>query len=248
VLIDPWLKTVAFFQDDQKIAACHYYATHPMSYYGDGRVSSDFAGLARKQRQRDEPGCLHVYFTGCAGNIAAGKYNDGSREMRAILARRLYNGIVQSEQDLRLVPIDRVQWNTLEIVPPLRDGYSARSLEQQIADKSAAVVNRNRPSYTLAWLRRLERKMPILLSALKLGSIYLLHLPSECFVEYQLRAQQWISTGFVATAAYGDGGPWYIPVKEEYPNGGYEVSVAFCNPEVDDLLTRGMQRLLGAAE
>ena len=46
-LIDPWLKTVAFYSGREKIAACHYYATHPMSYYGDGRVSSDFAGLAR---------------------------------------------------------------------------------------------------------------------------------------------------------------------------------------------------------
>ena len=45
-------------------------------------------------------------------------------------------------------------------------------------------------------------------------------------------------------AAYGDGGPWYIPVAEEYPNGGYEVSVAFCEPEVDTVLTEAMGILL----
>ena len=39
-------------------------------------------------------------------------------------------------------------------------------------------------------------------------------------------------------------GPWYIPVKEEYPNGGYEVSVAFCEPEIDDVMTEGMKRIL----
>ena len=50
---------------------------------------------------------------------------------------------------------------------------------------------------------------------------------------------------FVAVAAYGDGGPWYIPVKEEYPKGGYEVSVALCEPEVDSILTAGMRSLLG---
>ena len=44
-LIDPWLKTVAFYDGSARVAACHYYATHPMSYYGDGRVSSDFVGL-----------------------------------------------------------------------------------------------------------------------------------------------------------------------------------------------------------
>ena len=75
-LVDPFLKTVAFFDGDQKLAALHYYATHPMSFYADGRCSSDFAGLARKQRQQEEPGCQHVYFTGCSGNVAAGKYSD----------------------------------------------------------------------------------------------------------------------------------------------------------------------------
>ncbi|MCH5375474.1 MAG: hypothetical protein JJ992_16000, partial [Planctomycetes bacterium] len=93
-LIDPWLKTVAFYENERKVAALHYYATHPMSFYGDGRVSSDFVGLARRLRQQDEPECLHMYFTGCAGNIAAGKYNDGSPEMRPVLMRRVYDGIV----------------------------------------------------------------------------------------------------------------------------------------------------------
>ncbi len=50
-LIDPMLKTVAFYNGDKKIVASHYYACHPMSYYGDGRVSSDFCGLARKEKQ-----------------------------------------------------------------------------------------------------------------------------------------------------------------------------------------------------
>jgi hypothetical protein len=48
----------------------------------------------------------------------------------------------------------------------------------------------------------------------------------------------------VATAAYGDGGPWYIPVKEAYPQGGYEVSVANCSDAVDDILSSGIRKLL----
>jgi hypothetical protein len=241
--IDPWLKTVAFYNGEVKIAACHYYATHPMSYYGDGRVSSDFTGLARKQRQKDEPDCLHVYFTGCAGNIAAGKYNDGSRELRPILTQRMYDGIVASEKTLRPEPIAQVRWQTQDILPPPLATLNVQKLEEQIGNKKNLVVNRNRPAYQLSWLRRLERKTPIVLSALHVNATTLLHLPAECFVEYQLRAQQDQPKRFVATAAYGDGGPWYIPVREEYPFGGYEVSVAFCDPEVDPVLTKGMRAL-----
>ena len=244
-LIDPWLKTVAFYDKGTKLAACHYYATHPMSYYGDGRVSADFAGLARKQRQQDEPHCLHVYFTGCAGNVAAGKYNDGAKETRAVLTQRVYDGIVNSEKELKPEPVDSVRWQTAEILPPARTGLTAEALRKAISDKKNAVVARNRPSFQLAWLQRLERRTPILLSALHVNAATLLHLPAESFVEYQLRAQAMQPKRFVATAAYGDGGPWYIPTQEAYPEGGYEVSVAFCDPAVDQVLTSGMRKLLG---
>lgn len=242
--IDPWLKTVAFFNGKKKVAACHYYATHPMSYYGDGRVSSDFAGLARKKRQKDEPGCTHLYFTGCAGNVAAGKYNDGSKKMRPILADRVYKGIVNSESELRPEKIGDLIWSTVDILPTPRASLSADAIQKQIANRKNRVVHRNRPSYMLAWLNRVKQKTPIVLSTLRIGNVSLLHLPAECFVQYQLRTQKAHPKQFVATAAYGDGGPWYIPVKDEYPAGGYEVSVAFCDPSVDKTLMTGIGKLL----
>lgn len=242
-LIDPFLKTVAFFDGDQKLVCCHYYATHPMSYYGDGRATSDFAGLARKQRQQDEPNTTHLYFTGCAGNIAAGKYNDGTKEMRPILTQRVYDGIVASEQDLTREPVENVEWRTKEILPPARSTLNAEQLTAAITNKQNPVVGRNRPAYELAWLQRLEKKIPIVLSSLRINDISLLHLPAEAFVEYQLRAQELNPMRFVATAAYGDGGPWYIPTKEAYPNGGYEVSAAFCEAQVDDELSAGIRVL-----
>ena len=243
-IIDPQLKTVAFYDGDTKIAACHYYATHPMSYYGDGRVSSDFVGLARKRRQREQPECQHIYFTGCAGNISAGKYNDGSQPVRRILANRIYDGIVAAEKTLQPKSIEHVRWRTAEMLPKARSTLSADTLYQQISDSRNSFVNRNRPSYMLSWLGRLGKQTPIVLSALQVDDISLLHLPAESFIEYQLRAQQLGSDRFVATAAYGDGGPWYIPIAEEYPNGGYEVSVAFCDSSIDAVMTTGMQSLL----
>jgi len=249
--IDPLLKTVAFYDEDTKIAACHYYATHPMSYYGDGRVTSDFVGLARKQRQQEEPTCQHIYFTGCAGNISAGKYNDGSKPVRAILAKKIHAGIVAADKTLDPMPIETLHWRSVGIVPEPRSTLTIEALEKQISDKNNSVVNRNRPSYMLSWLRRLEQKTPIELNALGINNVSLLHLPAESFIEYQLRAQAMAKKNdpghFVATAAYGDGGPWYIPVMEEYPNGGYEVSVAFCAPEIDPLMTKAMQTLLRPA-
>jgi hypothetical protein len=242
-LIDPYLKTVAYYNGEKKLVSCHYYATHPMSYYGDGRATSDFTGLARKQRQQDEPETTHIYFTGCAGNISAGKYNDGTKEMRQILTKRIYDGMIASEQSIQRQPVENAEWRTVEILPPARVSLNAEQLAAAISNKQNNVVGRNRPAYELAWLKRHEKKMPILLSSLRINDITMLHLPAESFIEYQLRAQEFSKDRFVATAAYGDGGPWYIPTKEAYPNGGYEVSVAFCEPAIDDELTAGIRTL-----
>jgi hypothetical protein len=242
--IDPQLRTIAYYSGPKKIAACHYYATHPMSYYGDGRVTSDFTGLARKRMQRAEPDCCHIYFTGCAGNISAGKYNDGSKEQRPILAQRIFDGMAKAAQALKPVPLATIGWKTAEVLPTARDGFSVEELEKQIQDDKQRVVNRNRPAYRWAWMKRLQRKEPLLLSSLQLNDVATLHMPAESFIEYQLRANKLVGDRFLATAAYGDGGPWYIPTADEYPAGGYEVSVAFSEPTIDEMLTRAMKELL----
>ncbi len=247
-LIDPMLKTVAFFHGDRKLAACHYYACHPMSYYGDGRVSSDFCGLARKRRQKEEPGCIHLYFNGCGGNIGAGKYNDGSKEMRPVLTQRIYDGIVGSEADLQPEPIRSLRWTTHDILPFHDPRFELDALLKQIADRSQPVVNRNRPTFTVSWIRRCRQKIPVTLTSLHVNDTSMLHLPGECYVEYQLRAQATAPDRFVACAAYGDGGPWYIPTADAYPQGGYSVSVAWCGPEIDAALTGGIKTLLAGAD
>lgn len=244
-LIDPYLRTIAFYSGDERIAACHYYACHPMSYYGQGKVSPDFCGLARQKVQDSDPGCTHMYFNGCGGNIGAGKYNDGSPPMRPILRDRIHAGMQEAIAQLVPEPIQNVSWATCEILPKTAAHWNAEEIRKQIADPKQSVVSRNRPSYTVAWIDRCNAGgPPIILSGLHINGISAVHLPAESFIEYQLRAQKTAPDRFVACAAYGDGGPWYIPTKEAYPQGGYEVSVAWCDDGVDDVLSQGIARVL----
>ncbi len=243
-LIDPMLKTVTFYNGNKKLVASHFYACHPMSYYGDGRVSADFCGLARRRMQKQEPDCLHIYFNGCGGNIGAGKYNNGSKEARVELTQRMFDGITTSNATLKPEPIRSFEWETEDILPPLDPRFNEEQLLVGIRNKTNRVVARNRPSYTVAFIRRVKEGIPITLSSLHVNDISILHLPAESFIEYQLRAQAIAPNRFVACAAYGDGGPWYIPVKEAYPQGGYAVGVAWCSPQIDPLMSNGIQTLL----
>ncbi len=43
--IDPWLKTISFWDGDREVVALHCYATHPMSYYGQGNVSERLSSV-----------------------------------------------------------------------------------------------------------------------------------------------------------------------------------------------------------
>jgi hypothetical protein len=242
--IDPLLRTVAFYDGPTKIAACHYYATHPMSYYGDGRVSSDFCGLARKRRQREEPACTQLYFTGCAGNIAAGKYNDGTPAARAQLTDRVHAGMVAAAAALRPVPLQRVQWRTTELFAQPNPSLGLDALRVLMDKRTDALALRIRPAFKLALIERCARRVPFILSALQLDDITLLHLPAEPFVDFQLFAQSARPGRPVAVAGYGDGGPWYIPTKKEFPAGGYEIDFAFCAPETEDQLRAAITELL----
>ncbi|MEX2027667.1 MAG: hypothetical protein WEH44_10200, partial [Pirellulaceae bacterium] len=133
---------------------------------------------------------------------------------------------------------------THKILPPTNPVWDAGKLRGMLANKDNAPANRIRPAMVLAWMDRVADEVSIVLSALHLGDVALLHLPAESFLEYQFRAQQQAQGRFVTTAAYGDGGPWYIPIKDAYPQGGYEVNVANCSDAVDDVLTRGIREVL----
>ncbi len=244
-VIDPWLQTAALYNaQGRKIVACHYYATHPMSYYRDGHVTSDFCGLARKRRQAEEPGCTHLYFTGCSGDVAAGKYNDGTPARRIELTERIHSAIVASEATLVPEPLTQVDWRFVPVLPAPRATPTIGELEAAIGDRRSDPIDRLLHAFQLGWVRRIARGVPLELSCLRLNHVSILHLPGEMFVAYQLRARAMRPDEPVLVAAYGDDGPWYIPTREEYPAGGYEVSAAFCGDEVDAMITDAIRSLL----
>jgi hypothetical protein len=243
-LIDPWLRTVSFWNGDRPLVALHYYATHPMSYYGDGRVSSDFCGLARQNRQTANPHVFQIYFTGCAGNITAGKYNDGSHGNRDILRDRVFDAMNVAWDDTRRSPVRNWRWRIEKVKLPARAEPVFREPESHrvLEDPKQSAARRGNAAFQLAWLERINQAID--LSCLELDGVSILHLPGEPFIEYQLHAQEMRSDRFVCVAGYGDGGPGYIPTKSAYLEGGYEPTVALAAPGTEAILNDAISKLL----
>jgi hypothetical protein len=243
-LVDPILRTLSFWDGNTPLAALSYYATHPMSYYGDGRVSADFCGLARQKRQDEEKGVFQTYFTGCAGNVTAGKYNDGSKENRAILRDRMLAGMTAAWRSTQRMPVTSWTWQieSVKLPPRTEANFGAEESRKALHDDKAAKAKRGNAAFQLAWLERLNRPIPV--TCLHIGNAAVLHLPGEPFIEYQLYAQKRRDEAFVCVAGYGDGGPGYLPTKDAYWQAGYEPTVALSAPGSEAILQNAIDKVL----
>jgi hypothetical protein len=112
-----------------------------------------------------------------------------------------------------------------------------------LADEKATKAKRGNAAFQLAWLKRQDR--PIEIGCLDFGgNVFVLHLPGEPFIEYQLAAQKMRPDQAVLVAGYGDDGCGYIPTAKGYLEGGYEPTVALAGPESEAILLKAMAKLL----
>jgi hypothetical protein len=252
-VIDPYVRNLSFWDGDRSIASLTYYATHPQSFYGRGAVSTDFVGMARAIREATLPEIVHIHFNGAGGNVAAGKYNDGSPTNRLVLAQRLVEGMEAAWEATVKIPIttDDIDWRVRSVALPLRDRLleGEEELLQTLDNPEAELRARIRAARDLVWTRRCKTGHRIDLTCLRLGAAYVLHMPGELFVEYQLAAQEMVPDDTVCVAAYGDYGPGYIGTEISYSQGGYETGVVSrVAPEVEEALMEGLGDLFEVSQ
>lgn len=247
-LIDPWLRCIGLWNGKRAVAAITFYTTHPQSYYGQGDVTCEFIGLARNEFAK-EIGIPVIHFNGASGNIAAGKYNDGSQKTRELLTMRVRTGMEkawqQAQQQKKQPSV--VKWNNDEIALPLGKNIQESDLRKRLSDTAVNIHMKLRSAEKLAWYQRSMSGAKMNIAALQLNNNWILSIPGEAFVEYQLAAQKMLPGGFVCTAAYGDYGPGYIGTKKSYSEkGGYETSdiVSGTAPEVEEILLKAIQTVL----
>lgn len=216
--IDPMLKTLSFWNGNTPLAALSNYAVHPMSYYGGGEVSSDFPGIARRRRQEDLPNVAQVYFSGCSGNVTAGKYNPGMRENRVVLAGRLYQAMAEAWRDTKKFPLEKMTFRSVPLTLEPRndpDGFTVAGSTKLLAPDQKPFAQ-CLAAMNLSWRKRAAAGQPIDVPAVDFGPAQFLLLPAEAYVEFQLHAQTVRPDSFVMVAGYGESAPGYIPVERAW--------------------------------
>ncbi|OQB40221.1 MAG: hypothetical protein BWY09_00836 [Candidatus Hydrogenedentes bacterium ADurb.Bin179] len=238
-IIDPFLKTLSFWDGDTPLAALSAYSTHPMSYYGKGGVSADFVGMARARRQAEMPDVFQMYFTGCSGDTTAGKFNDGDPANRPALADRIYQGMVNAWENMQRYPLERetLRVAPLNLVPKSFGGYSEADARATLADTSAKTFTRNLAAMALSYRKRVVAGQPIDVPVVDFGKAKFLILPGESFVQYQITAQGMSPDAPMVTAGFGECAPGYIPTAIASTEGYNEESWCWVEPGAEPLIT-----------
>jgi hypothetical protein len=201
--------------------------------------------MARAYLENEE-GVAQIYFTGCGGDVTAGKYNDGSPAAKMAMSKQLYSGMIRAIAATRRVEVREFSWKSLEVplAPRTEPEFSEEALRKTMADPGGTAVKRLVASLRLAWMERLRSRSTIDLARLRIGPADIVHLPGEPFVEYQLHAQAARSDRFVAVAGYGEGGPGYICTDAALKEGGYEPSMSAVGPPTEARLKSAVEELL----
>jgi hypothetical protein len=215
--IDPWLKTLSFWDGKKAVAAMHAYAVHPMSYYGQGEVSADFVGMAQDWMQTNLPSVFQIYVSGCSGNLTAGKYNDGSPTNRPVLAGRIYQAMKTSWANTKLNPLKLADFRvvSLKLTPRDSAGFTVADLEKRLKEDPKP-FGQCLAAMGLSWRKRCAAGQPIDVPAVDFGPAQLLLLPAESYVEFQLFAQEQRPKSFVMVMGYGECAPGYIPIERAW--------------------------------
>lgn len=230
--IDPYLRTITLAQGDRPLARLHFYATHPQTFCCDGRVTADFVGRAREERERAE-GVFQVYFTGCSGDVTVGKYNDGAPEAREALATRLERALAAAAGATRFEPAGSLLWRHVPLkleskpAPPLEGLTGQNAYRTAVAAAFAA------------------RTTPLDTASLAIGRVSMLFLPGEPVLDFQKYAQETGRGRFVAVAGYGDIAPGYLVTDRDYTEGGYEPSASHAAPGTEARVLEAIRQLLG---
>ncbi|MFN7936619.1 MAG: hypothetical protein U0R19_25075 [Bryobacteraceae bacterium] len=220
-ITDPYLKTLSFWNNDTPVAALNCFSIHPMSYYGQGDITSDFPGLARAARQQQTPNIFQLYCSGASGDTIGGKYNDGTPAMRGIMRDKLVQGMQQAWQATKRTPISSIDFRNapLRFEPRDTPGFRIADMQKIVADPKEPRRRRFDAALGLSWRRRLQQNRPIDVPCLDFGTASILLLPAETFVQYQLWAQQVRPDSFVVTLGFSECAPGYIPTKSNVDEG-----------------------------
>jgi hypothetical protein len=228
----------------ETIAGVVNFACHPVVMTHENReISAEYPGAVCAQLQ-DEWGGVALFLTGAAGDINPARR--GAWSDVEWTASQIAQAVGKAWTELSPQPDQTLQAAAREIVLPLLPPLPRAELQElqdqfsrelNAARQNNDAANANIAATRLRWCESVlnhNGSTPghaVEVQLFRVGMAALVALPGEVFVELGLQIKARLcAQGFqnVLIAGYANANPGYIPTREAYALGGYEVDSAHC--------------------
>lgn len=228
--------------DGKVLAVAFAHGCHPVVLGAGNRLyTADFPHYARQAVEAAVPGGVALFLPGCSGDVSTGHSAESSistdtpPDRTYAEAERLGGLLAQSVLGAALSPLSgevrtQSQPVALTLAQQERDLDALAETWRAMAETAApawATLYRHWAGWAGTTARQPQTKWRGRVTAFDWGGLPLLFLPGEIFAATagEIRAGLPAApTPFVVSLA--DGVPGYIPAREAYPAGGYEVEEA----------------------
>jgi len=128
---------------------------------------------------------------------------------KVVLTKRISDAMRRAWEATEVTPLTAadVRWQSVSVQLPVAPHLNTDTLRATLQDTQVSEAERLSAAGKLAFVLRRQAGQPIDLSCLRLGNAYVLHMPGELFVEYQLAAQAMKPDATVCMAAMAITGP-----------------------------------------
>lgn len=243
--IDPDLSVLRLDNPAGKpICVLFNHACHGVVLGGDNTaISADWIGYARRAIERTFPGTTVMFAQGACADINPGEM--GTFEMAQRQGEKVAEAVAALAPTIQTAPIERLAAMSIPFEMPLLPLPSLEQARKELSDaqqqvaglqqQGAPISHINAAGAIVAWAERLVRAaetggpdpMRSRTTAIALDGIALVGLPGEVFCEIgmNIRARSPFARTFVI--AYANRVLGYIPTRQAYDEGGYEVDGAY---------------------
>jgi neutral ceramidase len=264
--------------DGAPFAVLFNYACHPVTPGASNRlISADFPGALTRHFEA-QTGATVLFANGAsaginpAGLIGVPIDRNGNFAMVEEMGRRLAHGALRRWSNLAPVEGTRIQVASRVLPLPFRPAPSEDELatfdaiqqgDMTAVDDTTSMCYRNAAALR-DWVRRTRDDVSsgrfrglidAEIQVITVGDVALIGIPGEFFTSLGLQIKQSSPFPHTHILTFTNGNIGYIPAREAYPDGGYEVDIAYryygypagLAPEAGEMIVATAVELLQAA-
>ena len=238
--------------DATPVASLLNFAMHPTSVGGGVKISADYPGVFTKLvSERHGTSMIAVFANGTCGNINHTDYVTGKRRSTLELGTALADAADVAWPNLKRVTTFKPRTRSEQVTLSRRTFTEAQITKAK--DMAANMFTKNFGTVpmaeTVCILETLDKKDKPLLAEVQVVAISddvaVVALPGEIFVELGLAIKKASPFKHTLIAELSNGSVGYVPNREAYPQGNYEIVSARSEAGSGEKIVEVALKLLG---